>query len=205
MAGQPWTPGTFGVIGMNDELALYGACEVGGLPVSVLNGTHSVREVVDANAFTVYVQNAFATGSARGGGTVFLSSLRHGFQGTQSNKRNGVLHRSINLEGENYCFLTCPTLGTVMNTGAVRDVFARVSLTESPGSVIFNQFNSSPKAFDESPLPVLNELRFAVRNYNGSLYEFNDLDYSFALEVTECIEQLQDANVPSRTRDRAAG
>jgi hypothetical protein len=86
-----------------------------------------------------------------------------------------------------------------MNTGKVQDIFARISLTESPGAVIFNQFNSNPKIFEESLLPELNELQFSVVNYNNTLYDFNDLDYSFTLEITEIVEQLPETNVSART------
>jgi len=199
LVGLPWTAGSYGVLGMNNEFNIYGADELGGLQSTVINKRHQIREVLDNNTFTIYIQNVFATSNARGGGTVFISSLRHGFNGTQTNTKNGLLYRSINLEGENYCFLTCPTLATVMNTGNVRDIFARISLTESPGGMIFNEFNSSPKIFEESPLPILNELEFSVKNYNDTLYEFNDLDYSFALEITEIIEQLEESNISSRT------
>jgi hypothetical protein len=199
LIGLPWTDGSFGVIGMSNDFNLYGVSEVGGLPPSVLNNKHTVREVLDENSFTIYIQNIFATSSANGGGTVFISSLRHGFNGVQNNTKNGILYRSINLEGENYCFLTCPTLGTIMNTGKVQNIFARISLTESPGAMIFNQYNSTPKVFEESLLPELNELSFSIVNYNNTLYDFNDLDYSFTLEITEIVEQLPETNVSART------
>lgn len=201
LIGLPWTPGTYGIIGMNNEFNLYGASEIAQIPPSVLNSKFQVREVLDENTFTIYIQNVFATRSERGGGTIFISSLQHGFNGTQTNTKNGILYRSINLEGENYCFLTCPTLGSIMNTGRVRDIFARISLTESPGAMIFNEFNSSPKIFEESPLPVLNELEFSVKTHSDTLYDFNDLDYSFALEITEIVEQLEESNISSRTKN----
>lgn len=199
LIGLPWTDGSFGVLGMSNDFNLYGVSEVGGLPPSVLNSKHTVREVLDENSFTIYIPNVFATKSDSGGGSVFISSLRHGFNGVQNNTKNGVLYRSINLEGENYCFLTCPTLGTIMNTGKVQNIFARISLTESPGAMIFNQYNSNPKIFEESLLPELNELHFSVVNYNNTLYDFNDLDYSFTLEITEIVEQLPETNVSART------
>ncbi len=204
LIGLPWTDGTFGVIGMSNDFNLYGASDVGGILSTVLNKKHTVREVVDEDNFTFYIQNVFALTSDRGGGTIFISSLIHGFNGVQQNTKNDVLYRSINLEGENYCFLTCPLLGTIMNTGKVENIFARVSLTESPGAMIFNEFNSTPKFFEEALLPELNELEFSIVNYNNNLYDFNDLDYSFSLEITEIVEELPETNISSRTGQSSA-
>lgn len=199
LIGLPWTDGNHGVIGMSNDFNFYGVSDVGGILASVLNSKHTVREVIGTDSFTIYIPNVFASRSERGGGTVFVSSLLHGFSGVQTNTKNGILYRSINLEGENYCFLTCPVLGTIMNTGTVQNIFARISLTESPGAVIFNEFNSNPKIFEESLFPELNELEFSVVNYNNSLYDFTDLDYSFTLEITEIVEELPETNISSRT------
>lgn len=199
LIGLPWNDGSYGVLGMSNDFNLYGVSDVGGIQATVFNSKHTVRDIIDKDTFTIYIPNVFATSSAQGGGSVFISSLLHGFNGLQTNTKNGILYRSINLEGENYCFLTCPNLGTVMNTGKVQDIFARISLTESPGAVIFNQFNSNPKIFEESLLPELNELEFSIVNYNNTLYDFNDLDYSFTLEITEIVEQLPETNVSART------
>ncbi len=123
--------------------------------------------------------------------------MYHGFNGIQTNTKNDLLNRSINLEGENYVFLCCPQLGTMMNTGNVKDIFARILLDQSPGSMIFS-FLSNPKDFDTVPLNKLSELEFSIINYDGSLYEFNDLDYSMVLEITEVIDTTDVFNISSR-------
>lgn len=178
--------GSSGIIGLHQDFYLYGVRTVGGLLPSVINGSSfTVRDIIDENTFTFYIQGGFATSTEEGGGNnVYISSLFHGFSGVQTNTKNSLLNRSINLQGENYAFLCCPQLGTMMNTGRVKDVFARISLDQSPGSMVFS-FLSTPKTFDEMPLDKLNELEFSVLNYDGTFYEFNDLDYSFVLEITE--------------------
>jgi hypothetical protein len=180
------TPGTNGVLGLNQNFYLYGVRNVGGLSAQVINGTSfTVRDVIDEDTFTFYIQGSFATSTEDGGGNnVYVSSLLHGFGGVQTNTKNSLLNRSINLQGENYAFLCCPQLATMMNTGKVKDVFARITLDQSPGSMVFS-FLSTPKVFDNMPLDKLNELEFSVVNYDGTFYEFNDLDYSFVLEITE--------------------
>jgi hypothetical protein len=59
-------------------------------------------------------------------------------------------------------------------------------------------FLSNPKEFLEAPLDKLDELEFSVLNYDGSFYDFNDLDYSFVLEITEVIDVTDAFNFSSK-------
>lgn len=188
-----------GIIGMSNDFYLYGCESVGGINVNGLNNKLlTIKDIIDENHFTFEVDNQFASVAEKGGGSnIFISSLKHGFNGTQDNTKNNVLNRSINLEGENYVFLCCPQLSTMMNTGIVKDVFARITLDQSPGAVVFS-YLSNPKEFTEVPLAQLNELEFSVRNYNDSFYDFFDLDYSFTLEITEVQDTVEYFNQSSR-------
>jgi hypothetical protein len=191
--------GTYGIIGMSLVFMLYGASGIGGFPKDVLNNTDFfVRDILDENAFTFMIPNYYSTFQESGGGTnLFINSFFHGFNGVQTNTKNGVINRSISLEGENYSFLTSPQLGTMMNTGKVTNVFARITLDQSPGAMVFN-FLSNAKKFDVIPLDKLEELQFSMVNYDGTLYEFNDLDYSFVLEITEILDTSENFNKSSK-------
>jgi hypothetical protein len=196
---QPITVnGSSGILGMNHNFYLYGATTVGGISPNVLNSQmYTVREIIDKDTFS-FNCNDFAQSTQRGGGNnLYITSLLHGFDGVQTNTKNSLLNRSINLEGENYVFLCCPQLSTMMNTGSVKDVFARITLDQSPGSVVFS-FLSNPKDFDTVPLNQLSELEFSVVNYDGTTYDFNDLDFSFVLEITEVNDVVDSFNISSR-------
>jgi len=190
--------GTSGIVGMSNNFYLYSATSVGGIAETEINGIKfDVKEVIDQHTFT-FNSNSFASSTATGGGSnLFISSLKHGFNGVQTNTKNSLLNRSINLEGENYAFLCCPQLATMMNTGSVKDVFARITLDQSPGSMVFT-FLSNPKEFNNVPLNSLNELEFSIVNYDNTLYEFSDLDYSFSLEITEIVDTTDSFNYSSR-------
>jgi len=191
--------GATGIIGMNQNFYLYGVSSVGGISSNFINGiSFTVREILDANNFSFMIPGAFATSSQQGGGnTVYISSLIHGFNTTQTNTKSDLLNRSINLEGENYAFLTCPQLDTMKNTGSVTNIFARITLDQSPGYICFN-FLSEPKQFNQVPLASLAELEFSVVNHNNTLYEFNDLDFSFTLEITEVVDTSDLFNISSK-------
>lgn len=193
------TPDILGYLGLSTEFYLYGIPKpIGGIiPDNLNNKKFQIREIIDEHSF-YFVCNDICNASEIGGGiNVHISSLSHGFRGIQSNLKNSLLNRSINLEGENYAFLCCPQLGTMMNTGDVKDIFARITLDQSPGSMVF-AFLSNPKEFDVTPLNLLSELDFSIVNYDGSFYEFNDLDYSFVLEIIEEIDITDSFNLSSR-------
>jgi hypothetical protein len=188
-----------GILGLSNNFYLYAAETLGGIQALNINNIQfTVRDIIDSDNFTFYIPEVYATFTESGGGTnVYISSNYHGFNGVQQNTKNSLLNRSINLEGENYSFLTCPQLATMMNTGTVKDIFARITLDQSPGYVCFN-FLSNPKNFDTVPLEKLTELEFGVVNYDSTLYEFNDLDFSMTLEITEVIDGTDAFNVSSK-------
>lgn len=187
-----------GIIGLSNEFSLYGIEEVGGISQNLLNGLQfTVRDIIDKDTFT-FMSNAFAVSYEVGGGSaVYISSLLHGYNGAQTNTKNGILNRSINLEGENYCFLTSPQLDTMINTGSVINVFARISLDQPPGYVCF-KYLSNPKIYYTLPLTILEILHFSITNYDNTEYEFSDLDFSFCLQITETIDTNDQFNISSR-------
>jgi hypothetical protein len=187
-----------GILGLSNSFYIYGCEDIGGINKTILNGVlMNIRDIIDANSFTFMI-NDFATSTVMGGGSyIYISSLKHGYNGIQTNTKNSLLNRSINLQGEDYCFLTCPQLKTMLNTGNVSNVFARISLDQPPGYVCF-KYLSNPKIFNIVPLDKLTELEFAVSNYDTSLYEFQDINWSFVLEITEVTDATNAFNVSSR-------
>lgn len=190
------TNGTIGDLGMNNDFYLYGVSNIG--DIKDLNNTKfSIREIKDEHTITFDCREFTTITGYAGGSNIFVNSLKHGFNGIQTNTKNDKLFRSINLEGENYVFITSPQLSTMINTGNVNNIFARITLDQSPGSMVFN-YLSNPKIYEPSPLPELNELEFSVLNYNNTFYDFNDLDYSFVLEITEIQDISNSFNYSSK-------
>jgi len=193
------SPGSSGITTFHQDFYIYGSKMVGGISPNDINSKpFKVRDILDKDTFTFNNIFGKALSDEKGGGNnVYISSLLHGFNGEQTNTKNSLLNRSINLQGENYAFLCCPQLATMMNTGKVKNVFARISLDQSPGSMVFS-YLSNPKIFDTTPLNQLNDLEFSILNYDGTEYEFNDLDYSFTLQITESIDVTDGFQISSR-------
>lgn len=206
--------GNTGILGMSNDFYLYECKSFDGIdaPQNINNKKFTTTKIFPDNGdysdvtnkngknmFLFKLDGVYATSATRGGGdNVFISSLKHGFNTKQDNTENGILHRSISLEGEQYVFLTCPTLNTLVSTSKVTDIFARISLTDNPGSVIFDSYLSNPKIFDDGSLPNLSELEFNVKLFDGTYYDFNDLNFSFTLEITEMVDYIENTNISSR-------
>jgi len=189
---------TTGILGMSNSFRLYGCPIIGGIAPKFLNNVRfTINKIIDANTFNFHLYNAFATSTQTGGDNIYISSFIHGFTGTQTNTKNDVLNRSINLEGENYSFLCCPQLSSMLNTGSVKNIFARITLDQAPGTMVFN-FLSNPKTFETIPLDKLDNLDLSMLNYDGTNYIFNDLDYSFTLEITEVVDMSDNFNISSK-------
>jgi hypothetical protein len=84
----------------------------------------------------------------------------------------------------------------MINTGNVKGIFSRISLDQPPGYVCFRYLNN-PKMYN-IPLDKLEELELSVVYHDGTLYEFNDLDFSFTLEITEIVDYIKSFNTSSK-------
>lgn len=121
-----------------------------------------------------------------------------GFRSIQQNTQcNGNLNRVVQLEGEPYVFMTSPVLDNIKNSGKVGNIFAKILLSDPPGTTMFNTFVSVKKEFDYNALPNLGALEFTFFDYYGNLYDFNKANHSFTLLVYEYGDRLKYSNESS--------
>lgn len=209
------SPGTSGIVGRNNKVLHYrvasninGSDNIANIPLSVINGfEREIIRLIDSDNYMVRVLGDFANETlTTGGSKVIVSSLLHGFRSIQANtydgNSTGILYRSISLEGENYLYLVSESesleFNTVLNTSGIQNTLAKIILSESPGNYMFNSFISEPKVFD-NPVSRINNMRFRVVTPEGYLFNFNDINYSFTLRITELIDQLENSYISSRT------
>ena len=79
------------------------------------------------------------------------------------------------------------------------NVFAKLLLDAAPGSILFNTYISSDKVFDAVPLNELFFIDVEVVDPDGELFDFNNTDHSFSLEITNIVDIVKGTNVSSRT------
>jgi hypothetical protein len=210
--GDITTAGTSGIVGKDRKIFIdrIPAQEprgpvLGGIPMNVLNKKyHNIEKIIDENTYIIDLKYIFATETASSSGKIALSSWKHGFKNSHSNtfngNRDGVLYKSISLEGENYVFLTSPNLNTMYTVGGANlgDIFAKILLLEPPGVMMFDNFISAPKEFNP-PVASIDKFQFQVRRGDGFLYNFNDIDFSFSISITESVDKIKNTYISSHT------
>lgn len=211
------TPGTLnaGILGRNNDIIHYrvssiieGSDNIAGIPLREINNNkRTITKLIDRDNYIITINGQYANSNiVSGGDFTKVSSDIHGLKTIQSNTdtgdTSGELFRSISLEGQNYVYMTAESdgvqLDTVFNTANISNTFAKILLSESPGNLMFNSFVSEAKVFD-NPIATINEMRFKILTPEGFLFNFNDIDYSFTLRITELVDQLENAYISSRT------
>ena len=178
---------------------------------------HNIRKIDDDHY--VSLARNYPTVRERGGGYVVCVSSHnhtneekaaglknHGFDFIQDNRNcNGNLNRVISLEGEPYIYMQSQLLDTLTTSTLNNNVFAKILLSDPPGSLLYNSFVSNAKVF-EDPFNLFDEIDINFIRRDGKLFNFNGIDHSFSLEVMEYIDRLKKANLSSRrgTVDRGA-
>lgn len=206
------TPGTYGMLGRSKKIAIHrvtaseiGGSTLGGIPlISIVHNYYVIDNVIDQDSYMIRVRDHATFTTSSGGSDIVVTSTRHGYRKFQSNtftgQDDGVLYKSISLEGENYLYLVSPGLQTVFAPGneAVGDIFSRIVLSEPPGNMLFNTFVTVPKEFNP-PLRSLKDISFDIKRSDGILFNFNDTDFSMSIRVVEIVDRIADSEFSSAT------
>jgi hypothetical protein len=95
-----------------------------------------------------------------------------------------------------YFYIISPPNGFLLDTGGVSDldVFSKVHWSSGPDTVCYNKHFDATKVYDR-PLSTLSSFRFAFYHPNGELVNFNGMDHSFTLKITELYSMPPDTNI----------
>ena len=193
-SGGVTVSGNSGILARNYNFFLYGATDIGGISNSLINSVQmTVRNVIDVNTFTFMVPTAYSSKLETGGGNaLYISSLLHGFStGVQRNilpTNNNQLVRSLTLGGENYVYFLCdqiPSRYIVTGPTNIQNIYAKYLLTTSPSSIAFDgHVGNQPIVFEDNAIPNFGgTTNFQVVYADGTYYNFNNVDYSFTLQI----------------------
>jgi len=134
------------------------------------------------------------------GHTSFYITIPITISGSGGTVYRKQLYKPFSLSGENYVYLKIPTLSSISSTSTnVSSIFAKILLDAPPGSILFNSYVSSDKVFEEVPLNELDNLDIEIVDPKGELFEFNNTDHSFSLEITSYVDIVKGSGVSSRT------
>ena len=105
-------------------------------------------------------------------------------------------NKIINLSGDNYVLLTNSISDNSLDTGKTENLMAKILFIDPPGSISFNTHITMVSEF-EKPISSLSQLEFKFIAPDGNLYDFNEVDHSFTIQITE--RTSNPTNVSSRT------
>lgn len=115
-------------------------------------------------------------------------------------ENNKIKNNVVQLFGHNYIIMKCNIYESneSLSTNEISNGFAKILLTDAPGSILFNQHIQLAEDL-EKPVKTLSELEFTFLSPNGNLYEFNGLDHSFTLEFHEELTKFKGSNINVKT------
>ncbi len=89
----------------------------------------------------------------------------------------------------------------ILDIGPVKEAFAKILLTDIPGNTLFNTFVSVSMVFQD-PISSISQLDLRFYSPDGSLYDFNNVDHSFTLELMTKEEIPDDSGISAKTGRR---
>ena len=95
-------------------------------------------------------------------------------------------NNSINLSGDSYITMITPIVKDSYNSGEKDNVFAKLLLSDEPGTVIYNQFVQLGEHFDP-PIENLSSWEVGFFDPNDEPYDFGDINHSYTLEIHELL------------------
>jgi len=157
--------------------------------------------VLDSNTFSVPIEYGDYITSAVGNPTISAYIAAN----VDDNDEFGhiilkQINAAIDLTGEKYIYMTSRILGgdMVSTSDNISDVFARIQLAGNASASIFNSYIGGVKIYYDTPLSELDEVDFQFRTQDGELFEFNDRNHSFVLEITEAIQKIEGSGYSAR-------
>ena len=124
---------------------------------------------------------------------LFKNNLNIGLEGIIFKKKINI---PLKLNKSDYLFLCSPQLSNIKNNNfnLIDTLFTKILLTGKTNEPMYNTFVSGLKEFDIQLLPELNEIELAFITNKGALVDFNGLEHSFTIEITELTQQIDKFN-----------
>jgi hypothetical protein len=98
---------------------------------------------------------------------------------------DNISNTLLNFNGENYIFLTINYIfKDSIDTNGIINIFAKLLLSGNLDYVIYNDFIQIGEEFLE-PINSLSEIEFSFYTVDGNLFDFNNINVSFTIELFE--------------------
>jgi hypothetical protein len=136
--------------------------------------------------------------------TVFGDGVVDSGEEPESDKTYGTaivkqLSKGINLDGENYLYFCINEFPAMTVSSSVDSgIFYKLILNGAPGSTLFNTFVGNAFVPQEGLMAKLEYLTISFRTQENNLFQFNNAEHSFTLEVTEVVDLPESTGMSSR-------
>jgi hypothetical protein len=98
---------------------------------------------------------------------------------------DNISNTLLNFNGENYIFLTINYIfKDSIDTNGIQNIFAKLLLSGNLDYVIYNDFIQIGEEFLE-PIISLSEIEFSFYTVDANLFDFNNINVSFTIEIFE--------------------
>ena len=104
----------------------------------------------------------------------------------------------LQLSGDDYFLMVTDKIENITCTGPIKSAFAKVILCDIPGKTLYNSFINLVKIRKEQ-LEELSELEFTFYAPDGTLFNFQDIDHSFVIEITTIEELPKGSNISAHS------
>jgi hypothetical protein len=116
---------------------------------------------------------------------------------TTGNVLNEIVSQ-YNFSGQfSYFFMYMNEYKGIISNSNLDFAFSKILLSGIPGDFLFNSFVSQPVIFEE-PISQLSEFRIKFLYPDGNLVQFNNIDHSFTLKITELITHPKSTRLSSK-------
>ncbi len=160
------------------------------------SGDYEVIEVPDKDNFVIEVPYVFPTKDLN---HLIISSKYTGFRPEQDNlDAYGKVQGLISLDGDRYIYMVNDKFDAIDTTGNQDKILAKINLTNAPGSILYNTHVTNPIVFEEAPYNYLDKLKIKFVRPDGTLFDFNQEEHSFTLEIVEHVDKVANTGVSSR-------
>ena len=108
---------------------------------------------------------------------------------------------SLTFTSDYYINIVTPQLSVIKNTKSPFDLFAKVYFSNNNTEVMIDSV-ITPPVYYYNPIRYLNELTFSFYDAAGSLFDFDNIDHSFILELT-MVDNIPENTQLNSTRSNA--
>ena len=109
------------------------------------------------------------------------------------------LSKGINLDGEKYLYFCINEFPAMTVSSSIDDgIFYKLILNGAPGSTLYNTFVGNAFVPQEGLMAKLEYLSISFRTQENNLFQFNNAEHSFTLEITEVVDLPESSGMSSR-------